>query len=154
MSVEGSDLRSVVRELLAELLQAPEEAFVAASSGQKNGNEGPRREEVITVTVPSDGDLHDVVQRVLELAEDPNRRRALRTGQIRFRLASAASHQAPRGEMDLQTLRIDRGALTEKVVAAAARDGRSIMLGPRAIATPLALDKARALGVIVRKETI
>jgi hypothetical protein len=49
-------------------------------------------------------------------------------------------------------LRIERGAVTERAVVAAAKDGRRIVLGPRAVVTPLARDKARTLGVALEKE--
>jgi hypothetical protein len=48
--------------------------------------------------------------------------------------------------------RVEKGAVTERTVAAAAQAGASLVLGPRAVLTPLARDKARALGVPVRKE--
>ena len=48
--------------------------------------------------------------------------------------------------------RVEKGAVTERMVAAAARDGAALVLGPRAVLTPLARDKARALGVPVQKE--
>jgi hypothetical protein len=48
--------------------------------------------------------------------------------------------------------RIEKGAVTERMVAAAAKAGAALVLGPRAVLTPLARDKARALGVPVHKE--
>jgi len=48
--------------------------------------------------------------------------------------------------------RIEKGAVTERMVAAAAKAGAALLLGPRAVLTPLARDKARALGVPVQKE--
>jgi len=48
--------------------------------------------------------------------------------------------------------RIEKGAVTERAVIAAARAGEQLVLGPRAVLTPLARDKARALGVPVEKE--
>jgi hypothetical protein len=48
--------------------------------------------------------------------------------------------------------RVERGAVTERMVAAAAKAGAALVLGPRAVLTPLARDKARALGVPVQKE--
>jgi hypothetical protein len=151
MSAPSENLREVVREVLAELLEAPEQATRPAL-GRGNGHSTAETDRIITVTVRNDGDLRDLVLRVLALAEDPVRRQAMRAGQIRFRLATAADPEAPPGSGDRQTLRIDRGALTERTVAAAARDGQSIVLGKRAVATPLALDKARSLGISVRKE--
>jgi hypothetical protein len=152
MSVDSENLRGVVRELLAELLQAPEQAIGGASRLGRNGHNGAPEEEVIAVTLTNDAELRDLVLRVLDLGEDPIRRQAVRTGRIRFRLTGTAEPQPRLGEREGQMLRIDRGALTEKAVAAAARDGQSIVLGRRAVATPLALDKARTLGVSVRKE--
>ena len=48
--------------------------------------------------------------------------------------------------------RIDRGAVTERTVAAAAKAGGRLVLGPRAVLTPLAREKARALGIEIERE--
>jgi hypothetical protein len=48
--------------------------------------------------------------------------------------------------------RIDKGAVTERAVQAAASAGVRLVLGPRAVLTPLARDRARALGVPIEKE--
>jgi hypothetical protein len=48
--------------------------------------------------------------------------------------------------------RVDKGAVTERAVAAAAAAGARIVVGPRAVLTPLAKDKARSLGVPIEKE--
>jgi hypothetical protein len=50
------------------------------------------------------------------------------------------------------TRRIERGAVTEKVVRDAARAGERLVLGPRAVLTPLARDRARASGVEIDRE--
>ena len=42
--------------------------------------------------------------------------------------------------------------MTERAVQAAARAGARLVLGPRAVLTPLARDRARALGVPIEKE--
>ena len=47
---------------------------------------------------------------------------------------------------------IDRGAVTERTVAAAAKAGGRLVLGPRAVLTPLAREKARALGIEIERE--
>jgi hypothetical protein len=49
-------------------------------------------------------------------------------------------------------VRIEKGAVTERAIIAAAKDGHRIVLGARAVVTPLARDKARALGVALEKE--
>jgi hypothetical protein len=48
--------------------------------------------------------------------------------------------------------RVEKGAVTERTVAAAAKAGERLVLGPKAVLTPLGRDKARALGVTVEKE--
>jgi hypothetical protein len=48
--------------------------------------------------------------------------------------------------------RIERGAVTEKVVRDAARAGERLVLGRAAVLTPLARDRARASGVEITKE--
>jgi hypothetical protein len=58
---------------------------------------------------------------------------------------------APEPVRVTEPLRIERGALTEKLVMRAAQDGRRVVLGRRAVVTPLALDKARSLGVDVER---
>jgi hypothetical protein len=48
--------------------------------------------------------------------------------------------------------RIERGAVTEKIVRDAARAGERLVLGRGAVLTPLARDRARASGVEITKE--
>jgi hypothetical protein len=96
------------------------------------------------VQVRDDRDLADLVTQVLNLAEDPGTAADLRAGRIRFRLdgdqpRTAATVPAP--------IDVERGAVTERLVARAAREHRPLRLGPRAVVTPLARDRARALGV-------
>jgi hypothetical protein len=68
---------------------------------------------------------------------------------LRDALPAAA---AANGSASRKVQRVEKGAVTERIVAAAARDGAALVLGPRAVLTPLARDKARALGVPVQKE--
>jgi hypothetical protein len=107
-----------------------------------DGHDGSRQE----VRLSTDAELHAFVLRVLQLADNPKRRRDILTGRLRFTLA-AGGHQAP-----AVTQRVDKGAVTERAVIAAARAGAGLVLGPRAVLTPLARDKARTLGVPVEKE--
>ena len=48
--------------------------------------------------------------------------------------------------------RIERGAVTERVVDQAARAGERLVLGRGAVLTPLARDRARSSGVEIEKE--
>ena len=98
------------------------------------------------IRLSTDAELHAFVLQVLRLAGNPKRRHDILAGRLRFTLA-AGGHQAP-----AVTRRVDKGAVTERAVIAAARAGAGLVLGPRAVLTPLAKDKARALGVPVEKE--
>jgi hypothetical protein len=62
--------------------------------------------------------------------------------------AAAAGAPPPAGSAP----RIERGAVTERAVIAASKNGGRIVLGRAAVVTPLARDKARALGVALEKE--
>ena len=99
-----------------------------------------------TVRISSDEDLHAFVLRVLKLAGNAKLRQDLISGRARFRLAGAPA------AVPAVAHRVDKGAVTERTVAAAAAAGARLVLGPRAVLTPLARDKARALGVPIDKE--
>jgi hypothetical protein len=101
---------------------------------------------VQTVRLGTDEELHAFVLRVLRLADNPKRRRDILGGRLRFTLGAAA----PASPAVIQ--RVDKGAVTERAVIAAAAAGARLVLGRRAVLTPLARDKARALGVPVEKE--
>ena len=132
-----------------------------------------------TVNLSTDEDLEAFVARLLDL--DPEAREDLRAGRKRFRLAVPSHPQTPQAPSDTQTAsvpavsggsgphgssgltavngsaglparRIERGAVTEKVVRDAARAGERLVLGPGAVLTPLARDRARASGVEISRE--
>jgi hypothetical protein len=157
MSDAGDDLRALIREVIRDVL--------------------PKGLPVIeTVNLSTDEDLAAFVARLLDL--DPETRDDLRAGRKRFRLAVPQAPQAPpvttppstpvspaapgvheangltavNGSAGRTARRIERGAVTEKVVRDAARAGERLVLGPRAVLTPLARDRARASGVEISKE--
>ena len=132
-----------------------------------------------TVNLSTDEDLAAFVTRLLDL--DSQTREDLRAGRKRFRLAVPPAPQAPsvtgspstpmsavppgvhgfngangqtvvNGSAEPPIRRIERGAVTEKVVREAARTGQRLVLGPAAVLTPLARDRARASGVKIDKE--
>jgi hypothetical protein len=132
-----------------------------------------------TVNLSTDEDLAAFVARLLDL--DPEAREDLRAGQKRFRLAVPSYPQTPQAPSVTQTAsipavaggggthgpngltavngsagpparRIERGAVTEKVFRDAAWAGERLVLGPRAVLTPLARDRARASGVEISRE--
>lgn len=160
--LSGDVLRAEVRAVLRELLPA--------IAGQASGDAGRHTEDVVLRT---DADLDAFARRVAALCEDPGQRAAIREGRRRFRLAgtaagpgtadpgtgSGAGHAAGDGRRDGRTrrtatgvTRVEAGAVTERRVAQAAAEGSRLVLGRRAVLTPLARDKARTLGVVIEKE--
>ncbi|GIH61364.1 hypothetical protein [Microbispora siamensis] len=116
------------------------------------------------VVIGGDDDLNAFALRVLDLAADPARAAALRSGRLRFRLAAPAPAappaqpaQAAQGAVRQETVRQEvvrheKGAVTERHVAAAAAAGARLVLGRRAVLTPLARERARACGLAVERE--
>lgn len=153
---DGEALRAAVREVLASLLPP-------ASAGDGGGQIAPARtppvqpglahsvrentEAVEVVSLRTDADVAAFVRHLLHLFDNPVRRDALRSGRLRFRLA------APAGPGTVQpSHRIEKGAVTEAMVVSAARAGARLVLGRRAVLTPLARDRARAAGVEIERE--
>jgi hypothetical protein len=105
---------------------------------------------VQTVSLRTDQELAAFVTRLLHLFENPRRRDDLRSGRLRFRLAPGGAGGAAGSAPPVH--RIDQGAVTEAAVRDAARAGARLVLGRRAVLTPLARDRARAAGVEIEKE--
>ena len=158
-------VREVVRDLVAasvrdavpdnlrvDRLTAAQPSPAAYGAGAGNGHApgadgGPGRLE--TVRIRTDADLNVFVRHLLTVFEDPRSRQELRAGRYRFSLAPEP-RSSPAGPGPAR--RVEQGAVTEKTVAAAAAAGERLVLGRRAVLTPLARDKARKLGVHVEKE--
>ena len=138
---DSDELRALVREVIRDVL--PQGLAVTE-----------------TVNLSTDEDLEEFVKRLLDL--DPGQREELRSGRKRFRLASPQAPSVPAGAgqsngaeragPSAPVRHIERGAVTEAVIAAAARAGERLVLGRGAVLTPLARDRARASGVQIEKE--
>jgi hypothetical protein len=106
--------------------------------------------DIEVVDLRSDADLDAFVRSLVHRFENPRDRMAIRSGKLRFRLgATAAAGAAPAAA---PTIRIERGAVTERAVRDAAAQGARLVLAPRAVLTPMARDRARSLGVEIEKE--
>jgi hypothetical protein len=132
------ELRQLVRDILRELVPG---------TGLPAGGTRGTGCAVRPVRLTTDAELQAFVAEVLRLADDPRQRADLETGRLRFTLGDH-----PAGAASAQPRKIEKGAVTERAVLAAAKAGERLVLGPRAVLTPLARDKARALGVRVEKE--
>jgi hypothetical protein len=143
---DSEELRALVREVIRDVL--PHGLAVTE-----------------TVNLSTDEDLAAFVERLLDL--DPGQREEIRSARKRFRLASpqalsvpagagqagaGQSNRAERAGPSAPVRRIERGAVTEAVIAAAAGAGERLVLGRGAVLTPLARDRARASGVQIEKE--
>jgi len=138
---DSEELRALVREVIRDVL--PQGLAVTE-----------------TVNLSTDEDLAVFVKRLLDL--DQAQREELRSGRKRFRLASPQARSVPAGAgqsngaeragPSAPVRHIERGAVTEAVIAAAARAGERLVLGRGAVLTPLARDRARASGVQIEKE--
>jgi hypothetical protein len=150
----SEDARQMLRELLAEALAGsngngvvpqippPPVAAVHRPSTWQAG-EAPER-----VTIGSDDDLNRFARDLLARAD----REAILAGRVRFTLGGGTPSGGGGGTAP-GTLRVDRGAVTERTVEEAARAGARLVLGPRAVLTPLAREKARAKGIEIERET-
>jgi len=178
LSVHGADpalVREVLRDVLAELLPelvaeartprpaAPSAAVIPAMppapvaavhrpSGWHRAAPAPAAASGVVeeVSLASDAELSAFVQGLLQRFEHPQERAAIRTGAVRFTLRTGASAAAATATAGAR--RIDDGAVTERLVREAAAAGDSILLGSRAVLTPLGRDVARTLGVTIQKE--
>jgi hypothetical protein len=140
---------TAARPAPAQPVPAPQPAPVHAAPAQP-GLAYPVSEDaqsVETVSLRTDADLGAFVRRLLHLFENPKHRDELRSGRLRFRLAPAAQPGSAQ-----PAHRVDKGAATEAMVSDAAKAGARLVLGRRAVLTPLARDRARAAGVEIERE--
>lgn len=153
MAIAEAELRGIVREILSDALPKLKQSA-----------------EVRQVRIANDGDLAALVAEVLALASDKSSAARLRSGLLRFTLgdapaaASAAPAQVqaqtpaaapaaaePAAQAPSSVLRIEKGAITERVIAQAAQSGARLVLGPRAVLTPLAREGARKHRVVIER---
>jgi hypothetical protein len=143
-----AELRVMVRDVLREVLG-------------KNGQAGrvvaaaPAATEAVRIS--NDVDLAAFVQRLVRLVDDPATASAVRAGRHRFTLAVAQPSVAgplpatpsPSAVSPGQDEALE-GTVTEARVKRSARAGK-IVLAPGAVMTPLARDRARALGLKIER---
>jgi hypothetical protein len=128
--------------------RAAESASTAGGSAPRPASSAGTRH----VRLATDEDLHQFVLTVVRLADNPARRRDLLTGRLRFTLSGSPGGPAPGSQPRQAAFRIETGAVTERAVQAAAKAGERLVLGRRAVLTPLARDRALSLGVPIERE--
>jgi hypothetical protein len=153
--MSGSDeAREILRELLHEALNGANgngsggapvvpPPPVAAVHRPSTWNAPETTEQV---RIESDADLERFVHALLARFERDGD--AIRNGHVRFALRRGG---AP-GEPTAGAIRVERGAVTERTVEKAAKAGARLVLGEKAVLTPLAREKARAKGIEIERE--
>jgi len=156
------DAREILRELLAEALAGgngtgqqpvpqippPPVAAVHRPSTWSTAEPSPAAGSE-HVALSSDADLDRFVRSLLARPQDHE---AILAGRLRFTLGRPGGAPSGGGGASPAVLRVDRGAVTERKVEEAARAGGRLVLGPRAVLTPLAREKARAKGIAIERE--
>jgi len=147
-------IAQMIREVLAEELGKLRAA--RGSGGIQQG--GP---ETLSVSVRNDGELQDLVRRVLAMAADPAARKALESGRRVFRLqqgagpatASSATAAASTATAAGSTT-IASGVLSERMVDRLPAGTARLVVGKAVRLTPLAKDRLRQRRITVeRKDT-
>ena len=140
--IDRNLIRELVKSVIAEEVAAIRKPGAAPAPA-------PLEERV---AIANDGDLVAFARRVLSLAGDPAKAKEIAAGRYPFRLARAAaqlaSAQAPQPAAPVaQSHRIDSGVITESTLNKLPRGLSRLLLGPGVTVTPLAKDRARALGL-------
>jgi len=133
-------LRQMVRQVLADVV--PQTMAMAPAGASSD-----------VVSVSSDSELQAFARRIATATQAE--RDAIVAGTRSFRLAASADNPAASSTNPPShaIVRVEKGAVTEKHVREAADSGAILVLGKRAVMTPLARDRARAAGVKITKET-
>ena len=138
--IDKSLLRDLVKSVIAEEVAAI----------RKPGAVSAPAPSVERIAIASDGDLVAFAHRVLSLAGDPAKAKEIAAGRYPFRLARVATQPASTSQPSAPTAqshRIDSGIVTESTLNKLPRGLSRLLLGPGVTVTPLAKDRARALGL-------
>ncbi len=146
MAPDNEMLRALVRDALREALSGANGATEIAKALTVQTKPA---QLVEVVSLNTDSDVKSLVNRVLDMAADPQSLAALREGTIVFQLSNQSSQHSSNGS---STTRIEKGAVTESTIRKAAESGSTLILGRKVVVTSLARDKARDLGVTIIRE--
>ena len=104
------------------------------------------------VRLKDDRDLDTFVRSLARRLEHPAERAAIAAGHIRFTMTGHGTSAAAPAHATSGSVRFERGAVTERIIERAAQNGGVLVLGPKAVLTPMGKDRARALGVQIQRE--
>jgi len=138
----GDDIRSLIREVLAEELKAFNTGSRAAAPMAEN--------RVETVAIASDTDLNNFAKRVLELAGNEKARSDIKTGRVRFQLADSTAKGSQQTTTRVETISFEKGLISEKKIVDLP-EGSTIKAAKSVCFTPLALDEIRRKRIRVER---
>lgn len=146
MAPDNEMLRALVRDALREALSGANGVSEIAKALTVQTKPA---QLVEVVSLNTDSDVKSLVNRVLDMAADPQSLAALREGTIVFQLSNQSSQHSANSS---NATRIEKGAVTESTIRKAAESGSTLILGRKVVVTSLARDKARDLGVTIIRE--
>jgi hypothetical protein len=151
--------KSLLRELIKSVIAEEVAAIRKPSAGPFSpGAQAAAASTAESVRISGDADLVAFARRVLSLASDPRKAKEIAAGRYPFRLdapaaatatqpARATTASAPKPASGQQSHRIDSGVVTEALLNKLPRGLTRLVLAPGVTVTPLAKDRARALGL-------
>lgn len=148
--LDKNTLRHLIRDVIAE--------EVAAIKSQRPSTAGL---PTMSVAIATDADLIRFAQTVLRLADEPRNKEAILAGKYPFQLTGTAGTTA-RSQTNAtpaaaiirgggQSHRIDKGLVTEAVLAKLPPGTKHLILAAAVNITPLARDKAKALNISIER---
>ena len=146
MAPDNEMLRALVRDALREALSGVNGVSEIAKALTVQTKPA---QLVEVVSLNTDSDVKSLVNRVLDMAADPQSLAALREGTIVFQVSKQSSQHSANSS---NATRIEKGAVTESTIRKAAESGSTLILGRKVVVTSLARDKARDLGVTIIRE--
>lgn len=137
MTIQTETLRHMVREVLAEELQRVK--------AERKATKPSIHEE--TVSILSDADLVDFVQRLLRMTVDPQTRSELEAGRIRFKLGDRVQHK----RSEVQHVALPQGFISERQIDQLPAGTTVLTVGKSVRFTPLARDRIRAKNITIER---
>jgi hypothetical protein len=166
-AIDREAIRTLVRQVLRDLLpDGVKSKSAAPASPAMSGTVSPvsappasaavaESGGVVEVSLATDSELNAFVRGLAGAFADGRVREAVLGGRRRFILKRRGKHDAGAGPTEAgrgESERVAKGVVTERAVAMAAKAGRRLVLAKGVVMTPLARDRARALGVSIERE--
>ncbi len=130
--IDRDALRSLIRDVIeAEVGRSRQEGPATTSSDSGHA-----------IRVENDSDLKLFARTVLSLAENKGERDRILSGAYPFQLSGAGAPVAMSAPS-----RLDHGVVTESTLVKLPKGTKVLELGPGVVVTPLARERARALGI-------